>query len=889
MPIKQILITAGTSWTVPVDWTNNSNIFLFGAGGGGQKGSVTGKGGGGGGAYARFNPFLTTAGSVITYTVGAGGLGGTAVGNATAGGSTTWNAGAGTAGGGGVGAVAPNNTGGNGGTVSGAGYTGSSGGQGGTGAGGSTTPGGSGGGACGGPSGAFAGGSGNASTASGAGGGGGIGGAGVSTGSSGISQNGARGGYGFGGTTGAGAGGNNPGVSGNTGSTTLGGGGGGGAGESTSFGGPNAVGGNGGAGGYYGDEFTPTQTWNGSNYGVYGVAGLGYGSGGGGGGGGGASTSSSPTATGGNGGAGGTPGGGGGSNGDGTTTDGNGGNGGAGGIIVQYVTITNRTLYWVGAAGTWNTTNSIDWSLSSGGVGGEPPPTATDDVIFDANSGSGTVTINGGLCRNLTASSPSVTFSQTGTLTVSGTTFTVSAGATWTDTGTISFTAATVSLDTNGANFNCSFQMAQTQAITLGSNLTCNGVFAFATASVAASLNLNGYDLTCRSLSLASGTRSIAFGTNKIVITSSSGTDTLGLSASSGTGFSYTGTPRVEAIIPGARNLSFTLPTTFTQSNALNLYVLSGTGSFTFFNNANVAIKDLDFTGFSGSVIYNTSGTIRSCFIYGNFKAPSSITSWTSTGFGSTLVLSNTSGTVSVESGEAIVSTVVQDGVGGTVSLSGSFLLNSTYTLTNGTFNANNNNVTVTRFISSNSNTRTITMGSGTWTLTSTGSLWDCATSTNLTVNADTSTIVLSNTSTFSRTFAGGGKTYNNLTIGGATGISVLTISGSNTFNTIASTKTVAHTITFTAGTTTTVSGWTVTGTVGKLVTINSSSAGTQATLTKTGGGVVSGINYLSIQDSNATPGSTWFAGGNSTNVSNNTGWLFKGFSPTNGNFLFFC
>ena len=99
----------------------------------------------------------------------------------------------------------------------------------------------------------------------------------------------------------------------------------------------------------------------------------------------------------------------------------------------------------------------------------------------------------------------------------------------------------------------------------------------------------------------------------------------------------------------------------------------------------------------------------------------------------------------------------------------------------------------------------------------------------------------------------------------------------------------IAHTITFTAGTTTTVSGWTVTGTVGKLVTINSSSAGTQATLTKTGGGVVSGINYLSIQDSNATPGSTWFAGGNSTNVSNNTGWLFKGFSPTNGNFLFFC
>ena len=653
------------------------------------------------------------------------------------------------------------------------------------------------------------------------------------------------------------------------------------------------MGGDGGLGGFYGDQFTPTQTWNGSVYAAYGTSGLDYGPGGGGGGGGGASFNSPYTGIAGDGGAGRTPGGGGGSNGDGST-DGIGGNGGAGGIIIQYTTITNRTLYWVnGSFNTWSTTNSSRWSLTSGGVGGEPPPTATDDVIFDANSGSGTVSISGGLCRNLTTSSPSVTFDQSGTLTVSGSSFTTSAGTTWTGTGTISFTAVTVSLDTNGANFNCSFQMAQTQAITLGSNLTCNGVFAFATASVAASLNLNGYDLTCRSLSLASssgsGTRSIAFGTNKIVITSSSGTDTLGITASNSTGFSYTGTPRVEAIIIGARNFSLNTPTSFTQSNALNLYVLSGTGSFTFVNNTNCAIKDLDFTGFSGSVIYNTSGATRSCFIYGNFKVPSSISNWSSTGLGSLLVLSNTSGTVSVESGRVIASNVTQDGVGGTVSLSGNFLLGSNYTLTNGTFNANNNNVTVARFFSSNSNTRTITMGSGTWTLQSTGSVWDLTTTTGLTLNPDTSTIVLSGTLSTARTFAGGGKTYNNLTIGGATGISVLTISGSNTFNTIASTKTVAHTITFTAGTTTTVSGWTVTGTVGNVVTINSSTPGTQATLTKTGGGVVSGINYLSIQDSNATPGSTWFAGGNSTNVSNNTGWLFKGFSPTNGNFLFFC
>jgi hypothetical protein len=67
-------------------------------------------------------------------------------------------------------------------------------------------------------------------------------------------------------------------------------------------------------------------------------------------------------------------------------------------------------------------------------------------------------------------------------------------------------------------------------------------------------------------------------------------------------------------------------------------------------------------------------------------------------------------------------------------------------------------------------------MGSGTWTLSGTGTVWNCATSTNLRLIQNTSTIVLSNTSTTARTFAGGGKTYNNLIIGGATGTSTLTI-----------------------------------------------------------------------------------------------------------------
>jgi hypothetical protein len=54
---------------------------------------------------------------------------------------------------------------------------------------------------------------------------------------------------------------------------------------------------------------------------------------------------------------------------------------------------------------------------------------------------------------------------------------------------------------------------------------------------------------------------------------------------------------------------------------------------------------------------------------------------------------------------------------------------------------------------------------------------------------------------------------------------------------------------------------------------ITSSTSGTAATISKSSG-VVYG-SALSIKDSNATGGATWYAGPTSVNVSNNTGWVF--------------
>jgi hypothetical protein len=124
-------------------------------------------------------------------------------------------------------------------------------------------------------------------------------------------------------------------------------------------------------------------------------------------------------------------------------------------------------------------------------------------------------------------------------------------------------------------------------------------------------------------------------------------------------------------------------------------------------------------------------------------------------------------------------------------------------------------------------------------------------------------------TNAAAKTFAGGGATYPVLNNGGA---GALTISGSNTLETI-SNSVQPTTFTFTIATTQTVNNFNVAGIAGSLVTINSSTATTAATLSKASGTVYG--SYLSIRDSTATGGATWYAGPTSTNTSNNTGWIF--------------
>jgi hypothetical protein len=191
-------------------------------------------------------------------------------------------------------------------------------------------------------------------------------------------------------------------------------------------------------------------------------------------------------------------------------------------------------------------------------------------------------------------------------------------------------------------------------------------------------------------------------------------------------------------------------------------------------------------------------------------------------------------------------------------------------TLTRGTFDAKNFNVTISNasgaFVSSNSNTRTLTMGSGTWTLSGTGTVWDISTSTNLTLNANTSEILLSDTSTTARTFSGGGMSYNKLTIGGATGVSTSSISGYNSFNEIASTKTVAHIIRF-ASDQNIIGTWSVSGSSGNAVRVDSSASQTRRLIKITN--QTSGIDYVNANSIYVKEPDKFYVGANSINLGN--------------------
>ncbi len=200
----------------------------------------------------------------------------------------------------------------------------------------------------------------------------------------------------------------------------------------------------------------------------------------------------------------------------------------------------------------------------------------------------------------------------------------------------------------------------------------------------------------------------------------------------------------------------------------------------------------------------------------------------------------------------------------------------TTLTVTQGVFNDNNKNVAVKLFAASNTNTRTITKGTGLWTLTGTGTVWNTATTTGLTFTDAGTTKITDEATAAGCTFSGGGLSYNTLWFARGANTESNTLVGNNSFVTLKDDGSEAHSLLFTAASTTSANNFEISGTSGKLITLNSTSTDTFNLIATED---IQSRDYLNIQHSVATPLNHWYAGANSVdNQADETagsGWLF--------------
>jgi len=312
----------------------------------------------------------------------------------------------------------------------------------------------------------------------------------------------------------------------------------------------------------------------------------------------------------------------------------------------------------------------------------------------------------------------------------------------------------------------------------------------------------------------------------------------------------------------------------------------SGTSVFTVtIINSSRFCNDFTASGLDGTM--TLAGTNLGLVVSGSLTFQA--TNFNATYTGNTTFNATTTGKTVTTNGVALAGNVNFNGVGGAWSLGSALTIGSirTATLTNGTLDLNGKTLTVgTRFTTA-TGTKNLTFNGGTLICPDPNTTsFNNAVPTGFTTTAGTGVGTISMTAATAKTFVGGGSTFNcTLNQGGA---GALTITGSNTFSNITNTRksTSATSILFTAGTTSTFTDWNASGESTRLLTIGSDTAASH-TLTKASGTVSS--DFLSISRSTATGGASWYAGANSTDGGNNSGWIFTAPPSTaTGNFLVF-
>ena len=520
---------------------------------------------------------------------------------------------------------------------------------------------------------------------------------------------------------------------------------------------------------------------------------------------------------------------------------------------------TPKTVYWsLVGGGAWQTATA--WATTAGGTPATanfPLPQDTATIVDTGLNAAATIT-----CSNV----------FTGTIDASARTL----AATITNSGSNTYLIGDLNLSTvvtfSGATETVNMWGRGSQVIRMTPTSNLNYTFNCVSGSYAlqtnisvlkviltsGTINLQTYTLTATTCTSGdTRARTLAFGTGNIVV---NGTGTVWDHGAASL-LTVTGTPVVN-VSNNTATATTVGPGTPTEANSISFNFTTGTYALTF--NA-AAVRNLNFTGFAGTLVTNTTKTI-----YGNLTLAAAYTAganaWTFAG---------TSGTQTITSGGFTVDwPLIFNGVGGTFALGGTLTVGSTRltTLTNGTLSLAGFTYSTGTFATA-TGTKNITFNAGTLTVTGSGATaFNNAQPTNFTTTAGTGTGYISMSSATAKTFVGGGSTFN-ATLS-QSGAGALTITGSNSFADLTNT-TQPVSVLFTAATTTTfTSGFSLAGTAGNLVTIGSVTAASH-TLSKASGTV--SVSFCTISRSTATGGASWQALTSNGNVDggNNTGWSF--------------
>lgn len=271
--------------------------------------------------------------------------------------------------------------------------------------------------------------------------------------------------------------------------------------------------------------------------------------------------------------------------------------------------------YWVGGNGTWNATNTANWSSTSGGAGGASVPTAADTAYFDANSGAAVVTLG----ANVSVLRLLLNNVFTGTLAFNGFKISVAGNGATVFSGSQNCTITgdpVIDLTYSGAT--------GTRTITTYSATEANAFSFNVTAGtdiIASTLRVRNFNFTGFSGSLANAARTV-FGSLTVSagMTLTAGTSALTFGATSGTmthtfngktldfpvTFNAPGSTQVlsDALTVGAtRTLTLTAGTIQFKSGST-----SSAGTFAIAGSPTVTLNAT--TGGSAATISQTTGTV---------------------------------------------------------------------------------------------------------------------------------------------------------------------------------------------------------------------------------------------------------------------------------------